>query len=443
MQNLASYSIKAVLDGEAKVERVSTINSKIDNWLRGKGVGEPQAATGTFKSLSGDGEGWFSRKWVEADIGRVLEVRLVETERNGGVFTTEICVYQGRDEVWVYSRLYVDGARGVIAPLNVYPRCPKIIREIISSFEDWEFSGARVPSENVIDARGGDGVLKLCREIRDKYRSVPIIVISIDKDDSVWPDLSRSMSREMIGLAHVAIVDEAASWVMTDELGKSSSCYLGAVRLYWPNLDDERDKLSGFVWTSSRLLDEFGGGDVGMKRFLSSIRSKVMSVAALTIAPPRGVQDVHMAAFRARLDQMEKSAIEKELNTITEENYALSEQLKVEKDNVARLEYKIIHLRDRIESLSNGAVDGKADLPKEDGGTAPTSGEIRYYKKIGSGGGVDVMVRSVECSHNAWQPAFKADQAEKGIHEFEGRNDWASIQHCGTCTGGGRWRVRW
>jgi hypothetical protein len=72
-------------------------------------------------------------------------------------------------------------------------------------------------------------------------------------------------------------------------------------------------------------------------------------------------------------------------------------------------------------------------------------GETRYYKKIGSGGGVDALVKTKQCNHKSsdWTSAFKGDQAEKGLLKLEGRNDWKSIAHCSACTGGGRWRVNW
>lgn len=54
------------------------------------------------------------------------------------------------------------------------------------------------------------------------------------------------------------------------------------------------------------------------------------------------------------------------------------------------------------------------------------------------------MERVNDCGHNAWQGANSADKAKKGIAHFENdRKDWKTIQHCGTCQGGGMWRVKW
>lgn len=73
----------------------------------------------------------------------------------------------------------------------------------------------------------------------------------------------------------------------------------------------------------------------------------------------------------------------------------------------------------------------------------PKKGEVRFYKKLGSGGGRDKLVRVNGCRHRSWQPAKKADQAKKGIARLEDRDDWKTLQHCGSCCGGGMWRVEW
>lgn len=74
----------------------------------------------------------------------------------------------------------------------------------------------------------------------------------------------------------------------------------------------------------------------------------------------------------------------------------------------------------------------------------PEPGEIRFYKKIHSTPAYDVMRRVADCGCNAWQGAQSADKARKGISRLEnGRTNWKNMQHCGSCTGGGVWRVKW
>ena len=82
---------------------------------------------------------------------------------------------------------------------------------------------------------------------------------------------------------------------------------------------------------------------------------------------------------------------------------------------------------------------------EEDGqaSEAPVAGEVRFYKKTHSKPSYDVLVKISDCGHNSWQSANKADKAKKGIERLEGSSDWKSLYHCGSCQGGGVWKVVW
>jgi hypothetical protein len=452
MQSLASYAVKVDISGDAKISRINALNDKIDAWLRDKGVGEPRAESGEFISKSDRDKGFFSRKFTESNVGNVLDIRLSELDKSGALFSTSISLFDGASEVCVYCNMSLEAAHGVLAPLSVHPKCPRIVRDIITSFDDWEFGGNGVPTGRVLDRRGASGGQDLCRLIQDNDRSVPVLAIAVDKK-MIWPYLPDVLAREMIGLVNVVIVDEESSWVMTSELGKLCSCYLGAIRLYWPHMGGSGKSGSGFVWTASRLQDEFGENEAGMKRFMSNLSSDVMSVAALAISPPRGIREVHLDAMRTRIKQMEKSVIETELNSIMDEHSRLSADLEEEKARNSRLSMELNQEKSRVSYLEQRLLQLQCKLDdrgidvgvpqNEAEDDSPSDGEIRYYKKTGSGGGVDKMVRTKSCNHNSWQSAFKGDQAEKGILKLEGRKNWKSIQHCGACTGGGMWKVHW
>jgi len=90
---------------------------------------------------------------------------------------------------------------------------------------------------------------------------------------------------------------------------------------------------------------------------------------------------------------------------------------------------------------SDATTEPDLSEPQESG--EPKPGEERYYKKQHSKPAYDVLIRVDGCGHTSWQSAAKADKAKKGVERLEGRNDWKNIQHCGSCTGGGMWKVRW
>jgi hypothetical protein len=76
-------------------------------------------------------------------------------------------------------------------------------------------------------------------------------------------------------------------------------------------------------------------------------------------------------------------------------------------------------------------------------GLPPKRDEVRYYKKVDSTRGRDIMARVHGCRHSKWSPASGADKAKKGIAHYEGTDDWKTMSHCGSCQGGGMWKVVW
>lgn len=441
MQSLAAYSFEAnVADAD---DRLRAIDAAVDEWLTQKGVVDPRAADGDFKSKTGDGTGQFARRETRSSIGTAREVELIETASTGEMFTTAFQVALIRGTVSVFATLSATPGHSLVAPIKLYPRCPGIIRTLIERFDDWRFAGQEVPVGRPFDATNAAGVRALSRALRDKNRKLPLVVISMDEDEQVWPDLHEKAAEQLIGLADVAYVDAESSWLLTDELGTPNSCFLGAVRLYWPSQRSD-GSYEGVTWIAARLAP-FGQGDAGRNRFLATLRRTVMGTAALTMVQPSGLREIQSVATKERLNAMEVGARDRELDAIVAENASLSADLEAAKLTISSLQWK---LAAASYAQRDGAQkdEGEEEPPFDDAASSsPAPGETRYYKKIGSGGGVDTLVVTGPCQHKPshWKPAFKGDQAEKGLLKLEGRNDWQSIAHCSACTGGGRWRVHW
>ncbi|RAI57232.1 hypothetical protein [Roseicella frigidaeris] len=100
---------------------------------------------------------------------------------------------------------------------------------------------------------------------------------------------------------------------------------------------------------------------------------------------------------------------------------------------------------DQVRALADDRAGTEPLAPgRDEADQPPLPGEIRYYKKTHAAAAHDVLVRIGACGHNAWQNATRADKARKGLARLLGRHqNWKSLQHCGSCTGGGVWKVRW
>src|SRR5690606_36121146 len=95
------------------------------------------------------------------------------------------------------------------------------------------------------------------------------------------------------------------------------------------------------------------------------------------------------------------------------------------------------------EATHREATESPAKSPEAGAPDKPKPGEVRFYKKTHSKSNYDVLVPIPDCGHTSWQNAAKADKAKKGIIRLQGSDDWSQVQHCGSCTGGGVWRVKW
>jgi hypothetical protein len=110
---------------------------------------------------------------------------------------------------------------------------------------------------------------------------------------------------------------------------------------------------------------------------------------------------------------------------------------------LARIENAELLLRYR--EHSDQAITPEREQPgSEPEVPAPARGDTGFYKKFHSTPNQDIMIRVPDCGCNNWQNGHGGDKAKKGIAKLEGgRSDWSKVQHCGSCTGGGMWRVAW
>ena len=170
------------------------------------------------------------------------------------------------------------------------------------------------------------------------------------------------------------------------------------------------------------------------------MRKIVLTAAALTVSEPRDMQEVRLAASKERMASEGSEALRARILELEELNAKLEAELATAKILHASTRHEFEAFKER-----GGDVD-EADAANDEAaeGKPPTKGEVRYYKKTGTGGGTDRMVpRKKPCNHNSWTAAFAGDQAEKGIAKLEGQRDWKSLWKCGGCTNGGFWKVAW
>lgn len=439
MQDIAKYSFRSSLEDSASARnRFSSISQMIDEWLTSKGVENLSLEKGKFSSRKQGSSGYFTQVHIKNEIGELRETLLIDLVKGEYAFTTSLKIGIFGHDVIVYCSMSISRLLNVLAPIKVYPRCPRVIREIIEKFSDWTMDGDAVPSAHADSSTGEDSGHRLCLSLQDERRKFPIIVVSDDPDERPWGDLSSRLANDLVGLAHVVTVDEEGSWALTDELGKSNSCYLGAVRLYWPIVGE---RLNTSVWTAPRLRSEYGVEESGLNKFLSEIREKILDISTLSLETPQNIREISKHELRRRLSAANAEEQEKQLNSIIDENSDLSEKLEQANTEILRLKSKLAYVSRMQDEQSKEETIQPQDI--EPNHVQAANGDLRFYKKIGKKGDADELVITNSCNHNSWAPAHKAIQAQKGVQKLEGRSDWRAFYHCSTCTGGGRWKVQW
>lgn len=445
MPEVAAYLLESVAPDIDT--RASAVETTVLEWLSSKGAADPETDAGTFDSLSG-GNGRFTWVRLETDLGRLTELRLDENSLQGQSFSTTVACLIEPDKLSVYVTMAVTSTESVVVPVRLDPRCPAVVRQLLDLFPDWALNGDAIGQGERVEVVGSDAGRALASRLLSSTSALPVVVVSENDGDAVWSGLDKMLAYDLAGLAGVCRVNEYASWALTEVLGKSNSCYLGAVRLYWPTRGEHEDgaRLPGKLWTASALLSNDCDGK-GLERFRSELRRRIMGVAALAIVPPVGVREVKRQASQLQLAALEQKAESDDWEGLAKlyagENDQLKEQLESLGRENAGLRSKLITLEYALEHSDDAEDDAFDTGDDHEEPSAPEPGEIRFYKKQRTTPTHDVLIRVKDCGHNSWQNSAGADKAKKGIARLEGRNDWSSVLHCGSCTGGGLWKVRW
>ncbi|OIO03103.1 MAG: hypothetical protein AUJ49_05090 [Desulfovibrionaceae bacterium CG1_02_65_16] len=460
MQKIAAYLLERRDDmewPEARATEANRLKTQVESWLRSKGASSI-GSTGSYQPP--DGSAGTFKIQEAADGERTLWALDLQEDTTGGRrFLASLSIIAGRDTVSVYITLETGWMTTQVMPVSLDPRCPKIVRDLIRLPGRW-FHGASLLNE-AKSITGFDAGETLVHEIQYADRSVPILAISNRYGELALPDLDRTLGHDLVGLANVCILDEDASWALTDALGRDWCCYHGAVRLYWPRFALSQDRFQHPLWTAERLRSREGDLEETRELFRRQLRGLLFRASALSVTRPREIDEIRDAHNRRGFTELRQqatslAAFEALADSYATENDQLCQELTLARGQIEGLQEQVRTLEgDKLALRAHLTAKGSAEDVKAEGeiapggdeceveSTEPTSGETRFYKKVHAAPTHDIMEHVNDCGHNRWQPSSKGDKARKGIAKLEGRSDWQSLHHCGTCTGGGMWKVRW
>lgn len=155
------------------------------------------------------------------------------------VWTTEVVVGLLPNQPAKFSaRLLVSTPE---ADLQIEPHTPGFIQQIV---ENCKLSSGRMqlsvaPMIYESEADTDD----LIDYLIDPSRQMPIFVVTLAENGQAdHPTLrAATLSRAMLGIGHVVLLNPVATWRLTERFGKFRSVFGGAARVYMPGFSDDAD----------------------------------------------------------------------------------------------------------------------------------------------------------------------------------------------------------
>lgn len=386
MKKIAVIGISAKSASDEIRLLASSVDAIVNSWIAAKGKILVSADGAKTIHLGDKGEGALLEESRISEIGKTRKIQISEPIPHAdGTFRTTLHLAVAENQVDVVCMLEFESPRYALTPAKPIANLPAVLRDIIRSSPLWRVGADRISADPIVYS-GEDG-LALSARIIDKNRSLPLVVVSRYRGREATERLSESLARDLAGLATVASIDSDASWQLTQELGRESSCYGGAIRLFWARpigLEALRDP----VWTRSEILalhkNRHGGGireklrnllfDISSYRPRFSPLIKQIDDSSRAIEMKKRVEDARASGAELA------NAFAKDYERLEEENRRLKTdldnseaQLLAEREINAGLTQKIKLIdtlvpepkEDRIENVADAVAAAKKKFAKE------------------------------------------------------------------------------
>ncbi len=348
-------------DGDSPAKVLERVERLIASWISGKGDYDEPGGTVRYR----DGRiATVRRDRTESSLGVVGTWTIAEPTA-GGRFETALAVGCSDTEVAVGCALRAGSPEDVLAPIEVDPRTPGIVRDVLDLPYGWSLRSTPV-GFRPLPFRGTEGGDAFAEILGHADRALPIVAVSQWNGLILHPGLPADMARDLTAIATVCELDDDASWRLSARLGRPWSCYNGAIRLYWPVLDGYADPFFHPLWTSQRLLTNVSTTKEAADRIRSQIRRRLLAVSALTLRHPDligRILEAHREEERAARER--RATDEHDYEELAELYAAENEALR--RDN-ERLQESLRQLR---EQLYRTQIEAAWSSPGRDTEVAP------------------------------------------------------------------------
>jgi len=343
MRKVAGYAListKLTLDGAS--ERYAKLCDSVQTWQRSKG--EVQTVDETSRLALRDGRiAELETLKATTQRGEMIELGLTEPTEVG-LFQTQVIVSRFEERVALYVELRASGGPYQVGPMRVDVRCPNLIHQVIDAGDDW-YVGESLLMTRPMDFVGSRGADEFVAIGWHPNRNLPIVAVSPYEGRMLTEAFAADLARDLAGIALVATLDDEASLRLTAVKGKEWSCYSGAVRIYWPRVNEVLNPL----WTRLSLLRDGVAPRDAASRFRRQIRRRIMELSAFSVR-----EFPEIAAIREDFQRAETEKLRERLRGGSDwealaNNYA-QENDRLRSANAALTE-EVVELRDRVVNL--------------------------------------------------------------------------------------------
>ena len=146
-----------------------------------------------------------------------------------------------------------------------------------------------------------DGVDQFVELLKSPKRRLPMVFISPYANGDPNALDATLMAKNLAGVGIVVEVkDPEATWDVSDEIGRTLSCFDGGARIYWPRFSDTDSPRRHGLYLSTVIED------MGRERISRTIEKSIFDIAAFRFAPdPRISEAVHEAEQAKRIERVE------------------------------------------------------------------------------------------------------------------------------------------
>ena len=196
-------------------------------------------------------------------------------------------------------------------------------------------------------------------------RKRPVYVLSIPEHDATPLISADTLACEIVGAAHIAVLSPAATFELTNALGREFSVFNGAVRTYQTSFDPESDEPSRHPLALAQSIRNWPeGGKQGFTDFL--VRQALRASVARRQIMENDLPPFITAQAISRRQAQEKAKKENKSNAellelAVDENEALQKELQEQKemcdgllDSADREQRQVIEERDEARANAAG-----------------------------------------------------------------------------------------